>query len=211
MTCAEFESALAELLSSPGAGDSDLRWTELRAHAVSCRECAGSIDLLALAAVPAAERDPIQDPGPGYWRSFDAALARRIDGERRSRLLLRIVAAAAAVVGVVLIGRALFRHEPPAPVASGAGAARPPIPAPVTPRLSPSRSETAPALGSLDEPLDPDDDALGTLGGAGALDAFTTDAPGGILPDVDALSPDQTRRLLDWLREEEARLKKGDA
>jgi hypothetical protein len=234
MTCAEFESALGDLLASSGAGDSDSRWASLREHATSCRACAGSIDLLALAAAPASERDPIPDPGAAYWRSFDTALARRIDGERRSRRVVTLLAVAAAVVGVVLIGRALLPHEPPplasnepggaprvvpAPVAPSPAPTPAPAPAPVTvppsamsaPGPRPSRSETTPARDRAEDPLDADDDALGTLGGTGVLDAFGSDAPAGIFPDVDALSPEQTRRLLDWLHDEEARLKKGDA
>jgi hypothetical protein len=102
MTCADFQRELTGLLAGePGGGRVD----ELRAHARDCETCGEAGDLLDWAALPTAERDPIDEPDAAYWDAFDERVHRRIAVERtRSPRSLRIWATAASLALVLLAG-----------------------------------------------------------------------------------------------------------
>jgi hypothetical protein len=172
--CARFEATLAALLAEPDPDPSDPKLAALRAHMAGCAECAGSAELVALAATTAHRREPIEDPGPAYWQDFDRRLRGRLAGRRRLRL-------AAAAAAAVLLAITIFLARPRAPAR--------PFPA-----------ATVPGERALDDAIEGPDDVLG---------AFSEDDDG-LFPSADALSPEDARRLLEWLENEEARLKRGE-
>ena len=197
MTCSEFETALAGLLAAPGAAGGVEVLDALRAHAAACAACSGSTALLDMAARPAGERDPIDDPGDLYWESFGVRLAARLRQER-SRKRLRMVMAAAAVAAVA-VTVVVLRETAPGPVPAAA------------PTRDPYVQETP--LASADDLGAPDLEDDGDPGfiGAGPLDAYTEDDAGALFPNVDGLAPADEKRLLEWLTDEESKAKRGAA
>jgi hypothetical protein len=207
MNCSEFETGLADLLAAPGGGD-DSRLRSLRAHAASCPECAGASDLVDLAARPAGERDPVDDPGEAYWGAFGARLSMRLAGEesrRRRFVALGAGLAAAALVAVgLLVG--VIRRE------AAVGQAAPVAAAPAVPAPPETfRSETPVEPNPVD--LEPaiDDDLAGGFAGAEPLDPFSEEGEGDLFPAVDQLAPADAERFLEWLTQEESRVRKGAA
>jgi hypothetical protein len=193
--CRGFATLLADLLENPPSAPSDPRAAALREHALRCPECAGSAALIALAAAPREQRDPIEDPGPAYWDDFGRRLDERLRPERpRGRL---VALAAAAVAAGAILWVALSRHAG-VPVAI-----RPPAP-----ETFPSATALPPE--TLDDAGATDDDASAAFGGAEPLDAYTDDDAAGLFPALDELSPAEARRLLLWLEEEEGRVKRGE-
>ena len=113
MDCATFENRLTRLLAGelePGAARAAL--AELEEHVRACPDCESAAGLVELAALPPAERDPVEEPPEGYWDGFDASVANRLQRSRSGRpgTWWRPLAAAAAIVlalaaGWILRGR----------------------------------------------------------------------------------------------------------
>jgi hypothetical protein len=191
MTCAEFETALAELLASP-SHPGEPAVSRLRAHASSCHACAGAGELVTLAATPAGHRDPIADPGPAYWKDFETRLAEKIARERRSSRR-RFGVGAAAVIAAGLVSVVLLRRDPPVHT--------PEVP---FPQETPAVADAGTGTMVLDE--DPSLD----FAGAEPIDTFDDD-DSQLFPAAEALSADDAKRLLDWLAQEETKTKRGSA
>ncbi|HZN54200.1 MAG TPA: hypothetical protein VFB67_02665 [Candidatus Polarisedimenticolaceae bacterium] len=193
MSCAAFESGLADALASSDGGDPRVV-AALRDHAAGCPRCAPSAELIDLAALPAEERDPVDDPPPRYWSGFEARLAVRLAApERGTRRAARFGVAVAAAIVLVVVLILARRPAPPPPVVS-----KEDVPA-----------ATAPAPDPAAEDVDTTDDWDDPFAALGPIDAFTVDDATGIFPSVDDLSPADEERFLDWLSEEEARVGGG--
>jgi hypothetical protein len=190
--CSRFAALLADLLAEPPAAASDPRAVMLREHAERCPDCAASADLVALAATPARDRDPIDDPGDAYWDAFGRRLNARLSA-RRVRFV-GLAAAAGAAVAIVWLG--LPRHVE-VPIAR-------PTPAPVP---FPSATVTSPE--TVDDAGVTEEDASAAFGATEPLDAYADDDAAGLFPATDELSPAEAERFLRWLEEEEARVKRG--
>ena len=191
--CDRFATVLADLLADPPSGPSDPRVALLREHAARCPSCAGAPDLIALALTPAPRRDPIDDPGAAYWDDFGRRLDARLTPSRGWGRRLALAAAAAIAGAIVWV--AVSRHAE-APIAAG------------PPRPSGIPSATSLPAEGLDDAATADDDASAAFGPE-PLDAYADDDAGGLFPAVDQLSPAESDRLLRWLEEEEARVKRG--
>lgn len=195
--CATFEERLAAALGSPRAADA-VTIASLQRHAAECPECGASLELVALAALPAEARDPIDDPGSSHWEDFDrslrARLERRATAGGRARGWWVGAALAAGVGGVALLFAARRGVPPPPPVVA-------------TPHPG---SETAPKLPALEDPVREEDDSLAVLP-AGVLDTFTDDSGDALFPGTDDLAPADEERFLEWLRAEELRVRRGAA
>jgi hypothetical protein len=199
MDCARFEAEMVALLAEGGSGrERDARIRRLRAHAESCDGCRGSVDLLDWSALP--ERDGFEVPDDAYWASFDERLRQRLEGRggRRSWRPWAILATA-ALVGLALLVTWSLRPGRSTEVA---------------------RTEPAPTHEGIDDSTRvaaADDELEGLLGTLEAWYGFDPDGAGGPGPDrADGLFPstadldaDARRDLIDWLREEEARLGEG--
>ena len=184
--CATFTAVLTELLAEPSPDRSDARLATLRAHAAACPECAHVAGLVEMAGEPADRRDPVDDPGPEYWRAFHRRLHARLES-RSKRAPLFAAGVAAMLAGTALLV-ALLRTPGETP---------------------PFLPETPPDHGDILSTDESDDDLSG-FEEAGPIDAFSEDDRAGIFPTVEQLSPDDAQRFLEWLEEEEARVKKGD-
>jgi hypothetical protein len=201
LDCAAFESALAEALAE-SAGAAPAVVAALRAHAEGCPACRHSLPLVALAATPAAERDPLPEPTDLDWARFDRRLKARLDAESSLGWSWGFAAVAATVAGA-LLGAWLLREPEGALIAEG--------PKPTPPPAKVEAPKPAPAPPATEEPeiepLRPDPWA------ARGLPENDADAPlDGPFPDLDRLDPEARERLLRWLDEEEARLSpRGDA
>jgi hypothetical protein len=200
MNCAEFDAVLSGLLAASD-GSPDPRLASLRAHASVCAACSPASDLIELAARPAGERDPVDDPGAPYWDDFGARLDARLDREHSAshrRLAIGGGLAAAVIVAAGLLVGFSRRHTIPGPTAA-------------TPPASTFRSETPGDLPPVDAVPAIDDDLMEGFAGAEPLDAFSEDDAGGLFPAADQLAPADAERLLEWLRREESRVRKGAA
>ncbi|HEX6853017.1 MAG TPA: hypothetical protein VF139_16600 [Candidatus Polarisedimenticolaceae bacterium] len=200
--CASFESVLAEALAEgPGAAPSVL--ADLRAHAGGCEACRPSLPLVAMAALPAADRDPLPEPTERDWERFDRRLRSRLDAET-SRGWTWAGAAVAATVAGALLGAWLLRApevpliaEGPKPAASDPEVANPPVKPPE------KRPADEPSLDSFAR------DAWSALALGDDDEVEPVDGP---FPDLDKLDEKALERLERWLDEEEARLSpRGDA
>jgi hypothetical protein len=203
MDCARFEAELTELLAhGADAPGRDARIGRLRVHAESCDGCRGSVDLLEWSELPADARDGFDPPGDDYWSSFGERLRGRIErgGGRRRRRVWTVVAAA-ALFGLALLVVHSLRPEGPTEVAG------------VAPRT---------AIDAVDDPTPiagADDDLEGLLGTLERWYGFDPELSGtgppepehaeGLLPSTADLDPQTRRDLIDWLRQEEARLAGG--
>jgi hypothetical protein len=161
----------------------------LRAHAAACPSCRQSADLIELASSSVHERDPIDDPGPAYWREFDRRLQRRLDVRRSPVRFAGLAAAAVLAVAALLFGLRLRTTS--------------------VPREQPFPAATPNAAVVLDDTAENDDDVDGGFGTVEPIDDFSDDDRTGLFPTLDRLSPDDAEQLLEWLRSEEARVKKG--
>jgi len=200
MDCAAFENRLTEVLA--GELDAALARTalvDLERHAGSCAACAGAAGWVELAALPHAERDPREEPPTGYWRDFNAVVARRAGVapvSRRGTFARRLAGAAAVVLvltaGWVLRGRLAPAPEPgalavvPGPSPSGAWSLLEEAIRDATPE------ELAAALGNLPS---------GTWEGFPAIGWRLGDADlnGEWLPDAGELDEIDQEQLLEWL------------
>jgi hypothetical protein len=227
--CAEFESALADLLAEPG-GAADDRRERLRRHATSCDRCRGALGLVDLAAAPAESRDPIPDPGPGYWRGFEERLAERIAGPTRRSSRLRLAfwgAGAIAVAACCALALLVPRRAPSGAVTAAArppqvvapSPAQPPHPAPA-PALAKAPAEAAGARSGVRSATPPpplpvdveavEEDDLADASVLGAPpDPFAEADEAALFPSVDDLSDDEKKRFADWLALEEERVRRG--
>ena len=103
MNCASFEQGLARLMGGDAIGvDRERLLADLRDHAGVCEACAGSVDLIDLLALPDGQRDLVEDPGEGYWSSFETRLRPRL-GKAPSSSDARWWVVAAAVVLLALV------------------------------------------------------------------------------------------------------------
>jgi hypothetical protein len=221
--CAEFESALADLLADPEGAAADRREL-LRLHATSCVRCGGALGLVDLAATPSESRDPIPDPGPVYWRGFEEKLAARIaEATRRSSRRRRIFWGAGAIAIAASSTLVLLAPRRP-PSGTETAAARPPqvaAPAPAAPSdaatAAPARESRARASVRSATPPPPSADAE-AVGEDDLSDAFDLGArpdpfadadEAALFPSVDELSDDERERFADWLAREEERVRRG--
>jgi hypothetical protein len=220
--CAEFESALADLLADPEGAAADRR-ERLRRHAASCDQCRGALELVDLAAAPAESRDPIPDPGPVYWRGFEERLSARItEATRRSSRRRRGFWGAGAIA--VAAGSALFllvaRRVPSG--ADVAAARQPQVAAPAAPREARAeapvpragarpgvRSETPPPPPPVDTGAVEEDDLADASVLGAPPDPFADADEAALFPSVDDLSDDEKERFADWLAREEERVRRG--
>ena len=204
MSCAEFESELARLLAGTTPDDGLLSDVErermldrLRGHARRCEACAAAMDLIDLAALPAAERDWVEDPGRAYWKEFHPRVARQIAATPAAAPGWRRWAAVAAVFALVavLFVVATTRRKPTSATGPRSGE--------VTTELA----EPLPV--SLDRMLEeaPDVELLEELDFLAGLDdaSVATDGEGGwLFPDTRDLDPEMRDDLLLWLQEQNA-------
>lgn len=104
MDCASFENRLTELLDGQAAKASQqATLAELRRHVEACPECGGARALVEWAALPPAERDPVEVPPESYWEGFNASVVLRLDQDATGRPAggwRRYVAAASVVVAL---------------------------------------------------------------------------------------------------------------
>jgi hypothetical protein len=195
MNCASFERDLARLLAGELVEPERERTLELlRGHAERCDGCGAAADLLRLAALPAAERDWVEEPGSDYWADFYERVERRaaetpaVAGATWRRWgLVAALLAIAAVLWLVVPPR----RDP----AGGSPGAAETISAPLPESLD-RMLETAPEGALLDE--------LDFLAG---LDGLTgegeADRGGGWLyPDTEDLDVEMRDELLLWLQEQ---------
>lgn len=200
--CAAFETALAEALAQAEGADPSLV-AALRSHALGCDACRASLPLVAMAADPAADRDPIPEPTAHDWARFDRRLKARLDAESSRGWVWAATAVAATLAGA-LLGAWLLRGPEATLIAEGP---KPDAPAPAAPKPPEKPPERRPA----DEPaLDSfARDAWSALALGEDEEAGAVDGP---FPDLDKLDEEALKRLERWLDEEEARLSpRGDA
>lgn len=196
--CSRYQAELVELLASGDGPQRDARLRELRLHAEACPECAPSRDLLEWAGLAPSEREPDADPGEAYWDEFQARLQRRIVGQARRRRTRSLgLAAAAAIVGLAVVGTWVLRPDPmPSRVILG------------------SKSEIE--VTAADEPVLVElEDSLDAFDGWDGFDLEAADgdlglrAEGALFPAIDDLDGESRQQLLDWLREQESALDGG--
>jgi hypothetical protein len=193
--CAAFESALAEALADVGGGDV----AALRAHAERCEACRPSLPLVAMAALPATERDPVPEPTGLDWARFDRRLQSRLDAETSRGWTWAVTAVAATVAGA-LLGAWLLRAPSATLIAEGP---KPETPKPEVVKPPEKRPADEPAIDSFAR------DAWSALALGEDEEAEPVDGP---FPDLDKLDKEALERLERWLDEEEARLSpRGDA
>lgn len=187
MNCARFEQELARLLAGESA-DRDA----LAAHAASCDACAGSRELVDWASLPATERFEDAVRSEADWARFDVRLRDRLssEGDRASRSRRRGVWAAVAAVGVIALLSGWILRNPSPPAAPTA---------------------TVEAIAEPDDPEDVLD--RWASGGSAEVPGPTLVAPaaGWSVPEAEDLDAEERDELLDWLRDEAARLEGGQA
>jgi hypothetical protein len=211
MSCAEFEREWVALLDErEDAPDRAARVEALLRHADACPGCRSARGLAELLSRPAAERDPLDEPPAGYWDGFNERLAERIRLEESAAASRRLRVALGAVAALLLLAVAAALW----PRVATRG--------PVAPAPELAAVEAAPAAGGeVEEPaIPPELDRLfaaDVLPDAGA-DWLPAPLPTGDafedglwLPDVLDLDAEGRRRLLDWIRAEDARLLGGQA
>lgn len=187
MNCGRFEQELARLLAGEPADDA-----ALLEHTASCDACAGSRDLVHWAALPQSERFDDTARDDADWERFDTRLRAKLDAENRRRRAVRrstVWSAAAAVcIVAMLAGWVLWKPAGPnGPIAVVEAGADPAV---------------------ADEVLD-----RWASGGASEVPGPTVVEPaaGWSVPDTDELDAEERDELLDWLRQEAARLDGGQA
>jgi hypothetical protein len=106
--CNEIQDALA----AEAAGEIDAEaLAVLAVHLGSCPACSRDRDRLR-AALADLGAEPVPDPGPLYWASFEARLRQRIAAARSTASRRRRVLAAAAAVAVCGLGLAVILRFP---------------------------------------------------------------------------------------------------
>jgi hypothetical protein len=184
--CSRFQAELVELLASGDGLEHGARVRELRLHAEGCTTCSTSRDLLDWAALDASEREPDPDPGEAYWDEFQERLQRRIVRQTRRRRTRSLgLLAAAAVVGLAVVGIWVLRPDP-----------------------EPSWVKDERVLVELEHALDAFDgwDGFDLEAADGDL---ALQAEGALFPAIDDLDDESRQRLLDWVREQESALDGG--
>lgn len=199
--CARFERELVRLLGQEMVGEErEACLARAQSHARNCAECRGAIDLIELAELPASERKAGDDPGEAYWREFNGRVARRIRdedsagasaGSRRSWPRRQAVA---ALVVLALAGLAwlLWPGETVDPGTEATASSVEPLPEALAAYVAESPDEVLrqvelfPGAG---ESWDPD---------------WQDPSAGLDFPQVEDLSPEARRELLEWLRSESA-------
>ena len=197
MDCSRFQSDLVELVASTVSGpERDETIERLGAHAAGCEECRGSRELLVWSSQAADARDVGVEPDPAYWDSFNERVHRRIERHRthrRSRLGWAL--AAAVLAGTAFLSIWALRPDRSVEIPS------------------PDSESIAGNDVAADAPLE------GLLGALDDWYGFDLEAPsepgpepdpgGALFPSTAGLDADARRGLLEWLREEEARLAGG--
>lgn len=201
MSCAGFEREWVALLDEPEGtpGRAD-RVEALRRHAEACPDCRSARGLAELLARPAAERDPVDEPPAGYWETFNERLAERIRVEESAAARRRVRVAIGAVAALLLLAAAAAlwpRVASPGPV----------MPAPELAAVGDAPAD-GPAVDGLAGDVLPDMGADWLPAPLPTGDAFED---GLWLPDELDLDAEGRRRLLDWIRAEDARLLGGQA
>lgn len=216
MSCADFESRLAEILAGESAeATRHETLLALRAHAEDCPECAGCLDLIDLAQLPAGDRDLVDVAAPAeYWSTFNQRVRRRIAGSSHRPGHRAVWGAAAAILIVTAAGLGLYSWAPwsaerrspgvQGPIVAQGDRPAPPdaeLPGPLDDLLSRVPPEQALAelelIGGIDESWTDDWDA-----GATTDEGTTPAAAAWPFPDTDSLDDDARKRLLEWLLEQ---------
>jgi len=205
MNCAGYEQGLARLMGDEATGADRPRLLEqLRRHAAICDSCRGSADLVDLLALPAGERDIVDDPGDEYWSSFEARLRPRLEAvPERSHGRWWAVAAAVLLLGLLAgwMLRGPGETEMPAVMAdAGTGrtseeVAHPEFPPSLVQSLDrASAEEVESQLAAFEE--------LGPGWGADWPGAGEADWGGVLYPEVERLDVETREKLLEWLRDQ---------
>jgi len=191
MDCAAFENRLTEVLAGeldPATSRGVL--TELEDHAANCAECGAATEWVELAALPAAERDPVEPPSAAYWDGFNASVARRVESraERAPATGWRPLAAAAAITLALAAGWYLRGRVAP----EGADIAEL--------AAQDDRSGDWSLLEELILEATPEElaSALSLLPGNG-WDGYEAGIRGEWLPDADELDESDQEQLMEWL------------
>ena len=205
MNCAGYEQGLARLMGDEATGaDRPRLLAQLRQHAAVCDSCRGSADLVDLLALPAGERDIVDDPGDEYWSSFEARLRPRLEAApERSGGRWWAVAAAVLLLGLLAgwMLRGPGETEMPAVVAdAGTGrtsveVAPPEFPPSLLQSLDrASAEEVESQLAAFEE--------FGRGWGEGWSEAGEGEWGGVLYPEVERLDVETRERLLEWLRDQ---------
>ncbi len=218
MDRARFDNELAELLADPAAPDREAR---IAALAACCDEHPGGRELVALLARSPERRDPQPDPGPEYWATFDARVTERVRAAERvhGRRSALAIASVAAAIGLAV---GLWMFAPGTGPADDAVVAGREVREPVVAVPGPALPDALIRALDAAEPADPvavdlvaglDEDWLDPVAG---LDAPADDgAPeleldeGWMFPETYGLDAAGRGALLEWIREQEARLRGG--
>lgn len=186
MDCRTFEHEVARRLA--GSAEDGPSIAALEEHASTCAVCRADADLLRLAAVEPARRFPFADPGPERWAAIEERLDARLEEERRGRRRGGLTAVAASVAAA-FVGALML--------AGSSWSVRGPTPAEIVATV-------------------PDDDLVWDGGGIPpeGLDWADPTRPDAgrpaPVPDLGALDDRERQELLEWIRDEMARIE-GDA